>query len=131
MEFKEITAKTVDEAITKACLEFETSSDNLEIQVVQEGKYVSYSGDISRNVIDYLVQSQQNRHLNQQLYAASCWRYTIFLIYSTDLRSKKRIYRTDRKDHVCRWIWQYHQPVLNRQQDHNDRNLSQYRIRQT
>ena len=37
MEFKEITAKTVDEAITKACLEFETSSDNLEIQVVQEG----------------------------------------------------------------------------------------------
>ena len=28
MEFKEITAKTVDEAITKACLEFETSSDN-------------------------------------------------------------------------------------------------------
>ena len=36
MEFKEITAKTVDEAITKACLEFETSSDNLEIQVVQE-----------------------------------------------------------------------------------------------
>ena len=46
------------------------------------------------------------------------------------LRSKKRIYRTDRKDHVCRWIWQYHQPVLNRQQDHNDRNLSQYRIYQ-
>ena len=37
MEFKEITAKTVDEAITKACLEFETSSDNLDIQVVQEG----------------------------------------------------------------------------------------------
>ena len=37
MEFKEITAKTVDEAITKACLELETSSDNLEIQVVQEG----------------------------------------------------------------------------------------------
>lgn len=37
MEFKEITAKTVDEAITKACLEFETSSDNLEIKVVQEG----------------------------------------------------------------------------------------------
>ncbi|NCB93425.1 MAG: protein jag [Clostridia bacterium] len=37
MEFKEITAKTVDEAITKACLELETSSDNLEIQVVREG----------------------------------------------------------------------------------------------
>ena len=42
MEFKEITAKTVDEAITKACLEFETSSDNLEIQVVQEGTPVSW-----------------------------------------------------------------------------------------
>ena len=39
MEFKEITAKTVDEAITKACLEFETSSDNLEIQVVPGGYF--------------------------------------------------------------------------------------------
>ena len=37
MEFREITAKTVDEAITKACLELETSSDNLEIEVVQKG----------------------------------------------------------------------------------------------
>lgn len=37
MEFREITAKTVDEAITKACLKLETSSDNLEIQVVREG----------------------------------------------------------------------------------------------
>ena len=38
MEFKEFSAKTVDEAITKASLEFETSSENLEIQVVSEGK---------------------------------------------------------------------------------------------
>lgn len=37
MEFKEFTAKTSDEAITKACLEFETSSDNLEIEIVREG----------------------------------------------------------------------------------------------
>ncbi|MCI6432316.1 MAG: protein jag [Lachnospiraceae bacterium] len=37
MEFREITAKTVDEAITKACLELGTSSDNLEIEVVREG----------------------------------------------------------------------------------------------
>ena len=37
MEFREITAKTVDEAITKACLELETSSDNLEIEIVREG----------------------------------------------------------------------------------------------
>ena len=34
MEFIEISAKTVDEAITKACISLETSSDNLEIQVV-------------------------------------------------------------------------------------------------
>lgn len=38
MEFKEFSAKTVDEAITKASLEFETSSENLEIQVISEGK---------------------------------------------------------------------------------------------
>ena len=37
MEFREIAAKTVDEAITKACLEFGISSDNLEIEVVREG----------------------------------------------------------------------------------------------
>jgi spoIIIJ-associated protein len=37
MEFIEISAKTVDDAITKACIELETSSDNLEIQVVREG----------------------------------------------------------------------------------------------
>ena len=37
MEFTEIYAKTVDEAITKACITLETSSDNLEIQVVTEG----------------------------------------------------------------------------------------------
>lgn len=37
MEFMEISAKTVDEAITKACITLETSSDNLEIQVITEG----------------------------------------------------------------------------------------------
>ena len=37
MDFKEFSAKTVDEAITKACLDFETSSENLEIQVLFEG----------------------------------------------------------------------------------------------
>ena len=37
MEFKEFSAKTVDEAITKACLDFDTSSENLEIQVLFEG----------------------------------------------------------------------------------------------
>ena len=38
MEFKEFSAKTVDEAITKASIEFETSSENLEIQVISQGK---------------------------------------------------------------------------------------------
>lgn len=38
MEFREFSAKTVDEAITKASLEYETSSENLEIQVISEGK---------------------------------------------------------------------------------------------
>lgn len=37
MDFIEVTAKTVDEAITKACLELEVSSDRLEIEVVREG----------------------------------------------------------------------------------------------
>ena len=38
MEFKEFSAKTVDEAITKASIEFETSSENLDIQVISQGK---------------------------------------------------------------------------------------------
>ena len=37
MEFREFTAKTSTEAITKACLEFGTSSDNLEYEIVREG----------------------------------------------------------------------------------------------
>ena len=38
MEFREFSAKTVDEAITKASIEYEASSENLEIQVVSQGK---------------------------------------------------------------------------------------------
>ena len=38
MEFREFSAKTVDEAITKASIEYETSSENLEIQVISQGK---------------------------------------------------------------------------------------------
>lgn len=37
MEFIEVSAKTVDEAITKACIELGVSSDKLEIQVISEG----------------------------------------------------------------------------------------------
>ena len=36
MEYKEYTAKSVDEAITKACLELSVTSDRLEYDVVQE-----------------------------------------------------------------------------------------------
>ena len=37
MDFKEFSAKTVDQAITNACLELETSSENLEIEVLEHG----------------------------------------------------------------------------------------------
>ena len=37
MEFIEISAKTVDDAITKACIELGVSSDQLDIQVITEG----------------------------------------------------------------------------------------------
>jgi spoIIIJ-associated protein len=37
MEYKEITAKTVDEAITKACLELGITSDKLDYEVISEG----------------------------------------------------------------------------------------------
>lgn len=37
MEFTEVSAKTVDEAITKACIELGLSSDRLDIQIVSEG----------------------------------------------------------------------------------------------
>ena len=37
MDFIEISAKTVEDAITKACIQMETSSDNLDIQVINEG----------------------------------------------------------------------------------------------
>ena len=37
MDYVEVSAKTVDEAITKACIELEVSSDRLDIQVISEG----------------------------------------------------------------------------------------------
>ena len=37
MDFLEVSAKTVDDAITKACIELGLSSDQLEIQVISEG----------------------------------------------------------------------------------------------
>jgi len=38
MEFIEISAKSVDEAITEACKHFSVTSDSLEFEVVDEGK---------------------------------------------------------------------------------------------
>ena len=37
MEYKEFSAKTVDDAITEACQEFTVTSDRLEFEVVEEG----------------------------------------------------------------------------------------------
>ena len=37
MDYVEVSAKTVDDAITKACIELEVSSDRLDIQVISEG----------------------------------------------------------------------------------------------
>ena len=37
MDFIEVSAKTVDEAITKACIELGISSDRLDIQIITEG----------------------------------------------------------------------------------------------
>ena len=50
MEFREFSAKTVDEAITKASLEFETFSENLEIEVISEGK-AGFLGFPSRQLL--------------------------------------------------------------------------------
>ena len=37
MDFKEFKAKTVDDAITDALVEFETTSENLEFEIIEEG----------------------------------------------------------------------------------------------
>lgn len=37
MEYIEVTGKSVDEAITNACLKLETSSDNIEYEVIEKG----------------------------------------------------------------------------------------------
>ena len=39
MEYIEISAKTLNEAITKACIELSVSSDNLEYKVISEGSH--------------------------------------------------------------------------------------------
>ncbi len=48
MEFIEVSAKTVDDAITKACIELQAASDKLEIQVISEGVPDSLESEVNR-----------------------------------------------------------------------------------
>ena len=41
MDMITVTAKTVDEAVTKALIELETTSDKLEYEVVEKGSRIS------------------------------------------------------------------------------------------
>ena len=50
MDFKEFRAKTVDDAITDALVEFETTSDKLEYEVIEEGS-TGLLGLFSRDAI--------------------------------------------------------------------------------
>ena len=48
MEFIEVSAKTVDDAITKACIELQAASDKLEIQVISEGSSCTGKGSAEK-----------------------------------------------------------------------------------
>ena len=48
MEFIEVSAKTVDDAITKACIELQAASDKLEIQVISEAVPDSLESEVNR-----------------------------------------------------------------------------------
>lgn len=50
MDFKEFTAKTVDDAITEACKSFSVTSDRLEYEVVDEGS-TGFLGIHARNAV--------------------------------------------------------------------------------
>lgn len=50
MEFQEFTAKTVDDAITEALIALETTSDNIEYEVIEEGSG-GFLGIGSRNAV--------------------------------------------------------------------------------
>ena len=50
----------------------------------QSGKCFTNSGDITWNMVNYLIQCQQNRHLNKKLYTASGWGNSVFLINSSN-----------------------------------------------
>lgn len=56
MEYIEVTGRTIDDALTNACLKLETTSDNIEYEVIEKEAMV-YSV--------FLIQSQQR--LRQEL----------------------------------------------------------------
>lgn len=56
MEYIEVTGRTIDDALTNACLKLETTSDNIEYEVIEKEATV-YSV--------FLIQSQQR--LRQEL----------------------------------------------------------------
>jgi spoIIIJ-associated protein len=37
MEYIEVTGRTIDDALTNACLKLETTSDNIEYEVIEKG----------------------------------------------------------------------------------------------
>lgn len=56
MEYIEVTGRTIDDALTNACLKLETTSDNIEYEVIEKG---------SNGYSVFLIQSQQR--LRQEL----------------------------------------------------------------
>lgn len=56
MEYIEVTGRTIDDALTNACLKLETTSDNIEYEVIEKG---------SNGLFGILIQSQQR--LRQEL----------------------------------------------------------------
>ena len=48
-------------------------------------EHVLNSSDVSRHLDDNLVQSEEDRHLNNHLQTASCRRYTVLFIYGHGL----------------------------------------------
>ena len=60
MDFTEFKAKTVDEAITQACLKYGVTSDRLEFDVIEEGR-AGFFGIGSRDSIPNNYTSFNNR----------------------------------------------------------------------
>ena len=77
MEFIEVSAKTVDDAITKACIELQAASDKLEIQVISEGSSGFFGIGSKPAVIRAAVKSRTGKRTgstprNQRKKGSSC-----------------------------------------------------------